>query len=226
MKKVFVSSFFVAILSLLFLAPSVSFAEGGEFFICLANFCYLHSAPSFTAEKIKDGDSYLKISHKDVLVLELENGEPKKYGAGDEIFYKVESVKEKTYENAYIFSDFVAKVDDIITLPAFNASINKDALLYNKVGEDFEESDVEVKKGERVFLYDGYDKDASFTPVAIQKNNSLLYGYVPTDVVAPDGVNPLIIYAVTIAIACIGIIMALLFMKNKKKKSKEMVKKS
>ena len=198
-------------------------AENEKVYICTANFCYLYEEPAFTSQKVIDENSEpLRIAHKDEIILELTNNSPTEYD--DEygmIFYKVESFSGVQLYSAYIFSDFVAPSGtDIETYPAYNASINTNTKLYLMSGEEITESGIEIIKGERVYLYEGYNKDLEFTPIAYQRENSLQYGYVLTDTIAPDGVNPYIIYAVTIAIACIGIIMALLFMKNKKKKNK------
>lgn len=196
-------------------------AENEKVYICTANFCYIYEEPAFTSQKVmNENNKPLRIYHKDELMLELSNELPTEYK--DEygmIFYKVESFADTQLSSAYIFSDFVApRGTEIETYPSYNASINTNTKLYLLNGEEIEESEFELVKGERVYLYEGYNKDSKFTPVAYQRENTLQYGYVLTDTVAPDGVNPYIIYAVTIAIACIGIIMALLFMKNKKKK--------
>ena len=207
----------------MFLSPGqYALAENSStYYICTANFCYLYEEPAFTSQKIlEENGEPLRISHKDKLSLELTNSIPTEYN--DEygmIFYKVESYAGNPLPSAYIFSDFVAVGgNEIETYPAYNASINADTKLYLLNGEVMEESEIEIEKGERVYLYEGYNKDLDYIPIAYQRGNSLQYGYVLKDVVAPDGVNPYIIYAVTIAIACIGIIIALLFMKNKKKK--------
>lgn len=196
-------------------------AENEKVYICTANFCYLYEEPAFTSQKVmNENGEPLQVLHKEEIILELTNNSPTEYD--DEygmIFYKVESYAENVLPSAYIFSDFVAVGgNEIETYPAYNASINADTKLYLLNGEVMEESEIEIEKGERVYLYEGYNKDLDYIPIAYQRGNSLQYGYVLKDVVAPDGVNPYIIYAVTIAIACIGIIMALLFMKNKKKK--------
>ena len=198
-------------------------AENEKVYICTANFCYLYEEPAFTSQKVIDENSEpLRIAHKDEIILELTNDSPTEYADGyGMIFYKVESFSGVQLNSAYIFSDFVAPSGtDIETYPAYNASINTNTKLYLMNGEEMTESEIEIIKGERVYLYEGYNKDLEFTPIAYQRENSLQYGYVLTDTIAPDGLNPYIIYAVTIAIACIGIIMALLFMKNKKKKNK------
>lgn len=211
----------ILLLGVFFAPASGVQAENEQVYICTANFCYLYEAPAFTSQKVvgKNGEP-LRIAHKDEIILELTNNSPTEYD--DEygmIFYKVDSFSGEQLPSAYIFSDFVALGGgDIETYPAYNASINSNTKLYLLNGETMTESEIEIEKGERVYLYEGYNKDLEFTPIAYQRENSLQYGYVLTDTIVPDGVNPLIIYAVTIAIACIGIIMALLFMKNKKKK--------
>ena len=218
----FLLIFFLSVFFFMFSPPVNGVrAVNEKVYICTANFCYLYEEPAFTSQKVlEENGEPLRISHKDKLSLELTNSIPTEYN--DEygmIFYKVESYAGNVLPSAYIFSDFVAVGgNEIETYPAYNASINADTKLYLLNGEVMEESEIEIEKGERVYLYEGYNNELDYIPIAYQRGNSLQYGYVLKDVVAPDGVNPFIIYAVTIAIACIGIIIALLFMKNKKKK--------
>ena len=136
-------------------------------------------------------------------------------------FYLIESYANINFENnAYIFADFVVKNNnDIEIYPAFNASTNQDTHLYLANGEEIVETETFVTSGTRIYLYEGYDESLEFTRVALRVENTLQYGYLKTSTISPDGINPAIIYALTIALACIGIITALLFMKNKKKKS-------
>ena len=191
---------------------SIAHAESEKEWICLANYCYLYEEASFSSSKIE------KIYHKDILL--LEDPQREYLDNKGKVFYKVLSVNnsEKT---GYIFSDFVVEnYQNIEIFPEFNASLKNDTPLFEVDGESFVETSTTLKKGTRVYLYEGFDNDADgYNAVAIKNGSELLYGYVKKSDVAPDGINPAIIYAITIALAIIGIIMALLFMKNKKKKN-------
>ena len=112
-------------------------------------------------------------------------------------------------------------ISKIETYPIFNATLKNDTYLFEVNGEEFSETETLLESGTRVYLYEGFDNDINgYNAVAVKVGNSLQYGYVLKSEVSPDGINPAIIYAITIALACIGIIMAFLFMKNKKNKKK------
>ncbi len=192
-------------------------AESKTEWICIANYCYIYSSPSFTAEKVLDENfEEIVVLHKDILTLEEnENGVVEYNG-----FYKVLSVGEIAISEGYIFSDFVTEnLSQIETYPTFNATLKNDTYLFEVSGEEFTQTETLLEKGTRIYLYEGYDNDINgYVAVAVKIGSGLQYGYVLKTEVSPDGINPAIIYAITIALACIGIITALLFMKNKKKK--------
>ena len=192
-------------------------AETPAEYICVANYCYLYSSPSFTSSKVQVDGADVRIMHKDVVVLEIIDSEPVEYPDSEGmIFYKVESFQNNAFDSAYIFSDHVTKnASSIETYPAFNASINTATDLMEINGETLTPISV-LEKGERVYLYEGFNGALTYTPVAVRIDNTLQYGYVFTEHITPDGINPFIIYASIIAVACIGIVIALLFMKNKK----------
>lgn len=226
MKNFIISFFSFAIVLFAFSFSGFNATMAEEFeneYICTANFCYLYSSPSFSGEKIKDeNNEIIVIKHKDTLKIKLADGKPvEEKDTQNKVFYLIESYGNINFENnAYIFADFVVKNDnDIEIYPAFNASTNQDTHLYLASGEEIVETETFVTSGTRIYLYEGYDESLEFTRVALRVENTLQYGYLKTSTISPDGINPAIIYALTIALACIGIITALLFMKNKKKKS-------
>lgn len=210
---------------LLLCLPSVNFvsAESEKEWICIANYCYIYSSPSFTSEKVVDENSDpIIVRHKDILILEEgENGLNTYEDSEGQLFYAVLSVNNTTITQGYIFSDFVTEnISNIETYPTFNATLKNDVYLYEATGEEITPTETLLVKGSRVYLYEGYNSSLPYTRVAVKVENSLEYGYIKTEEISPDGINPAIIYAITIALACIGIIMAFLFMKNKNKKKK------
>lgn len=232
MKKIFTIILFLMILApitSIVYSTDVCFGQNfeveektnGEEYVCIANFCYLYANPTFTAEKITQNEENIKITHKDLLQIEIENKKAVEYfdiDSEDMKFYKVLSYNELELQEAYIYSDFVTKnIQNIEQFPTFNASVNTDTVLFVKNGDEMTEL-LPLEKGTRIFLYEGYNNTQTYLKVAVKVENSIEYGYVKKEDVAPDGINPAIIYAITIAIACLGIIFALLFMKNKKKK--------
>lgn len=210
---------------LIFCLPNVNYvsAENKKEWICIANYCYIYSEPSFASAKVVGEDNEpIIVKHKDVLILEEGENRLNTYlDSEGQIFYAVLSM-EGVEINGYIFSDFVTEdISKIETYPTFNATLKSDTYLFEVNGEEFSETETLLESGTRVYLYEGFDNDVNgYNAVAVKVGNTLQYGYVLKSDVSPDGINPAIIYAITIALACIGIIMAFLFMKNKKNKKK------
>ena len=67
----------------------------------------------------------------------------------------------------------------------------------------------------------GHREKKEYNAIAFVHENEVLYGYLKTDTISPDGINPAIITCIVIIIALLGIIFAWLFMKNKKVKLKK-----
>lgn len=238
MKKVVMFlALLVAFISVAISPNCVNAEVASADFVCIVNYCYLYSAPSTSSAKVYTTSKTLaKVFHKDIVKVECEDDAPVVYGNKNAQFYKLtdttyyDSAEEDAQVcEAYIYAGAVTQKASYVQItPSFNAEINSEDVVFYQKNGDGEETTLDdgtkafatgtLSFGTRIYLYQGYDFSRSFTAIAAVVDGDLQYGYVKTEAIQPDGINPMIIYAITIALGCIGIITALLFMKNKKKK--------
>ena len=128
----------------------------------------------------------------------------------------------KVYENEisaqcyYVLrAGIVLCSDDIVNIPTKNATIFKTTKIYNSVDNVYKEGDIILQPNTRVSLYSKYNSSAPYQYIAFEYEESVIYGYVPTSTIEPDGISPYFITAITISIALVGIILAILFIKKK-----------
>lgn len=189
--------------------PAKAFADAEDQYVVTANYAYVFQSPNFSSKKLK------KLENKSVVTVELEWSEPKKYVSDEYVFFKVSSDGVE----GYVYSDLVApKTKELTTLPNFNAKINQDTKLFSKQGDEYVESEKTLTKGMKIFLYEGFDSKSDFTAIAYVQENEVLYGFVKSSAVAPNGINPLIITCMTIILAVIGIVFTFVFIKRRKSK--------
>ncbi len=188
---------------------SVTFAENEtKNYVVTANSAVLFSEPDFSSEKLNT------LSHNTVVSIEMEAESAKAYAFENYVFFKVLNFEGV---DGFVLADLVvpdsSQIEDI---PNFNASTNARCQVFMD-----SENDIFLEKGQRIFLYQGYDKNLAQTAVAFVYDGQVLYGHIDTEFVAPDGINPAIITSVVVIIALLGIIFAWLFMKKVKVKSKK-----
>ncbi len=189
-------------------------------YIVSANSAALFSQPDLTSEKLAT------LSHKDEVLLEVSGGKIAVYsGTSGYNFYKLQkqySNSEGTLVDAYILCDLVTpKTEIIVSIPNFNAQTNANCEVYLKESAEYVESGTTLEKGTRIFLYEGYDSSNEYTAISYVLDGNVLYGYLKTENISPDGLNPLIIVCLTIILALLGIIFAWLFIKRRKVKLKQ-----
>ncbi len=182
----------------------IVFAEDdSSVYVVTANSAVVYEQPDFSSEKLS------VLTHGDEVSLEMEEGSPKEYVYGEYIFFHC--------ENGYIFSDLLTpKTSQIISIPNFNGKTNSNCYVYFSEDLQLVESDILLEKGQQIFLYEGYDSKTEYTAIAFLQDNDIMYGYIKTEYVNPNGVNPLLITCAVIILAVLGIIFAWLFMKRKK----------
>ncbi len=180
-------------------------------YVVVANSATLFESADFSSQKVAT------LSHKDFLKIELNGQEPVEYGE-EFVFYKAQ------FENieGFVLADLVTpQTQTIVSIPNFNAKTNSKCNVFLKNDKYFIESETILEKHEQIFLYEGYDVDKEYTAITYVKDNEVLYGYLKTENIAPNGINPIIITCICIVIAVIGIVFAWVFMKNKKVKIKK-----
>lgn len=197
------------------ISPKIAFANDidNSIYVVTANRATIFEAPDFCSTQIKS------MKHKTEVQLELENEIPKIYLSSEFGFYKI-----LQYEgiDGYIFSDLVVPKANVITaIPNFNAKTNKSCKVLFLEDNIYVESEISLEKNSNIFLYEGFNGKKQYTAISFVHENEVLYGYLETKNISPNGINPAIIYSLIIIIALLGIIFAWIFMKNKKIKIKK-----
>lgn len=190
------------ILSIMFLFSSVSVSSTPVEVI--ASSCFLYQAPSFESEKVQVDENDLVFHFGQNLTLLTEENN----------FALVQTTEGQT---GYVYKYYIAKSEDFEVYPSFNGSIRtENAVIYNL---DFEETNFRAKSGQGVYLYQGFSSE-KFTAVQIVLENGKLYnGYVLTADLEPNGISSTLIVGITIISAVVTIVLSLLFIRKKKKKS-------
>lgn len=196
---------------------SFAYADNSQStYIVTANSAGLFESANFSSTKLKT------LTHKTEIIIEVSNGSPVEYKTDEFVFFKATSENQ----TGYVYSDLVvAKNKTITSIPNFNAQTNKSCNVFLKNDIEFEETEVTLDKHQRIFLYQGFDKNEKYTAISYLKNNQVEYGYIKTEDVSPDGINPIIITCISLIVAIVGIASALILMKNKKIKLKNKSKK-
>lgn len=214
MKKAKKVLFLSVFLSLALILPlnfcNVSYAETQNIsYIVTANQAKIYSTPSLVGSEV-----LATLSHKDEVQIECEDGIANEYGEGDFVFYLVTGLEE----NGYILADLVVPENEFLTsIPNFNAQTNDSANVFFLENGEYVESEITLPRHQRFFLYEGFDSKKDFNAIAFVYENEVMYGYLETDKIDPDGISPVIITIFCLILAVLGIIFALLFMKKKKK---------
>ena len=175
----------------------------------IVNACYLFTAPSFESEKVVDENNENVILNQNDIVIVLEE-------KGD--FYHV---KIDNSLSGYVYKYYLSFGENIDVYPTFNATIRyNETQVFNL---DYSQSNIVLDSGTRVFIYGGYDDKNEYTQVQfVDENGELFHGYVRTSNITPDGVSSLLIIGISIIVACVTIILSIIFIKKSRsnKKSK------
>ena len=172
----------------------------------VADYCYVYETAAFDSPLLQD-EKPVKFTHGQKLSV-LED-KP----SLDFIKVEVEGAESGGYVYRYYvtYSDVTQEI-----YPVFNGKIvNDNVKLYDL---DKKETSLVAKKGQKVYLYNGYNGKEEFNAIAIKLDDgSLFYGYVKTADVEPYGVNAGLITGIVVIASCLTIIFLLLFMKKKKR---------
>ncbi len=190
------------ILSFALLSPS-NYAVGETVYV-LTNTASLYSSPSLTSE----------------IVFELEKGDELSLLDQSQVdgFYYVSYQDENGSYNGYVFNECVGALENSQeSVLSYNATILNDTDVYSL---STNERICTVKKGTRVFLYEGYDKEKDFLAIKFENEGEIVVGYVSIENLKPDGVNYALIVSITAIIALVSIIIILLNVTKKKRHKK------
>ncbi len=178
-------------------------------YIVSANYAQVYSEANCSSEVLGT------LQHGDEIVVDATENLPTEEIWQDLTFYKVIYQQQ----NGYVLANLLTKkVEQIESIPTFNAKTNADCKVYSNPDETSAVA-ADLKRGTNIFLYEGYNRKSTFTAISFVQDGKVLYGYLKTKDVSPNGINPVIITCVVLILAVLGIIFAWLFMRNRKAKS-------
>lgn len=183
-------------------------------FVVTANVAVVYAAPDFSSAKIAT------LSHNSTIKLEMgENGAT--LFAHDGFNFNKTQTKFQFEESevvGFVLADLLTPQSDMLqSIPNFNAKTNASCKVLFKEENQFVESDILLEKGEKLFLYEGFDSKSEFTAISFLKDNQVRFGFLQTKYIKPNGINPLLITCGIVVLAVLGIVFAWLFMRGKNK---------
>ena len=200
-----------------FLPNSKAFAdELNNTYVVTANSAVVFEQANFSSKKLTT------LKNKTEILLTMNGQKPQKFENGGWIFYKTETTFQTEGEQiaGFILAELVTpKQAVIVSIPHFNAKTNMKCNVFFRENENFvKQENLVLEKGTQVFLYEGFESKSNFTAICFVKDNQVLYGFLETKNINPNGINPIVITCTCLILALLGIIFAWLFMKNKKAK--------
>jgi len=182
-----------------------------------SNTAGLYTSFDLSSEKI------CTLSHKDKVTIEADVSGAVEYLSADNfVFFKILSYNNlelKTEGYGFVLADLVSNdISQIESIPNFNAKIISQANVYFKEDNNFVVSSITLDKETKVYLYEGYKRKSEFTAICFEFDNQIVYGFVKTSLLKPDGINPLLITCITLIIAVLTISLSLILIKKKKAK--------
>ena len=128
----------------------------------------------------------------------------------------------------WVLANYVWQIDDslgkITNFPDFNASVKYDTFAYNLDSGNYEITTIAISKDSRVKILSGYDNKKDYTEVQVVTEGNLRVYYLLTEAIAPDGVNPMVIVAISLVATAIGIVFIVMGVRFTKKRRKESLK--
>lgn len=222
MKNKNLGIFFVFVLIFCAFFSNISFcqnvwAQEKETLFVNSNFANLYQTYDLSSEKV------FCLQHKDNVIVEADGTGVVEYTSTDNfVFFKVlayNNLEEKSEGYGFVLADLVSKsIPQIETIPNYNAKTIDNAKVYFKTDNAYDESDITLNNGTRVYLSEGYKRKAEFCAVCFEFENQILYGFVKTYQIKPDGINPLLITCITLIFAVLTISLSLILIKKKKTK--------
>lgn len=198
-------------------AETISAEEVSSTYMVTANSANIFAEPNLSSTKIA------VLKHKDIVMINLQNGSPEKTEWQGLSFYKLSlienNIQSQDYEYGFILCDLVInKGDEILSIPNYNAKTNSLCNVFFKENEVYVKSEITLAKSTEIFLYEGYKSKAKYTAVAFYHENEILYGFLETEYIDPKGINPVLITCAVLIVAVLGVIFAWIFMTRKKVK--------
>ena len=202
-----------------FLSTNFTQAESSNgIYVVVSNSAVVYEEPNLSSEKLKT------LKHNQEISLLLFEDSPQTFLSYNYTFFKVLGYEDI---DGYILADLVVPKTEMLTaIPNFSAKLNRACKVYFLEDTVLTESEITLNKNQQIFLYEGFKNKEEFNAVAFVYDNQVLYGYIETKWISPNGVNPLIITCITVIIAALGIVFAWVFIKTKKVKIKKSLPKT
>ena len=207
--------FLIALFLLLCLIVSPTFVAradvGTRTFVVSANAAVVFETADLTSEKLET------LNYGTLVEVATEDGSAKVFENSSYKFYFV----THNETSGYVIMDLLTPQGQTITaIPNFNGKTNAACPVYRLEGENYVETGISLEKKQKIFLYEGYNRKKEFTAISFVYENEVMYGYIKTSAVDPNGINPIIITCICLIAAILGITFAWMFIKGKKKKKK------
>lgn len=195
---------FLPILAVILTMSNLSVGDSGYI---ISSRAYLYSEASFSSEKVMLNDEEVVLYHGQNLTIIAEQDD----------FVQIELTYNGENIEGFVYKYYVTNTTSQTVYPVFNGSVRRDTMVY-----DIDlQPQYNIKSGQEVYIYSGYDDDDEYTAVQVVLEDGSLYnGYVLTQDLQPRGVSPLLIVGISIIAACVTVILSLIFIKKVKKNKK------
>jgi hypothetical protein len=183
---------------------------------------YIYKDADIKGEILKDDTGkYITLKQSTTLIIDIT--------FFDSMFYKfcLENIIDGKTSDDYGFVLIAHTVDYDKQSPQkkldSNASVKNDnSEIFTKdttENDKYTKTDIVLKKGTKVKILDGYNKDKQYTYISFyDENNNIVSYYIQTKDLAVSGVNYSLIVGIMSLITCVSIILILFGIKGKKKK--------
>ena len=183
---------------------------------------YIYKDADIKGEILKDNTGkYITLKQSTTLIIDTT--------FFDSMFYKfcLENIVDGKTSDDYGFVLIAHTVDYDKQSPQkkldSNASVkNNNSEIFTKdttENDKYIKTDITLKKGTKVKILDGYNKDKQYTYISFyDENNNIVSYYIQTKDLAVSGVNYSLIVGIMSLITCVSIILILFGIKGKKKK--------
>lgn len=140
-----------------------------------------------------------------------------------DVIQEIDNIYKIQLEDAegYILKSMT--IDDSVSSPVkylnYNAEIITESVIYQKISTGYVQTSKKIERGKEVCITGGYNQKNEFTLVSYYENDSIVNGYVKTDVLKVDGVNASIFVYISVIIAgiTVAVVLAKLVIGKKKK---------
>lgn len=179
----------------------------GEELSVISSICTLYQTADFTTPVLDENEKEVVLSHGDKLTAIEEEGDFVKVSTSDSF-------------EGYVFKYYVtANKNGQDVYPVFNGKVIVDnAEIFNI---DKTSSGFSAKLNQEIYIYGGFDGKKEFTQIAIVlEDGSLFYGLIKTSNLQAYGISSALITAITVILALVTVILAVVFIKKRKTKKK------